>query len=278
MRFITSFSTPRSTAGSTRMRLSTRSPWRRKASSPNRAAGTSPNCIFRSGSSSGWQSPGWGAAASPIGSASSGRPKNWPPGKNRRSRRSDTGCTSISTAPAAGQYRSRRPSGSCCRRPASVRAPRGPRYARPMPFVSKTVEVAADAASILAIVADFESYPQWNQEIKGLWVLARYDDGRPSQLRLDAAYEAIEDTLIQAVYYPGPNQIQTVMQQGNLFKKQEQLFSVVEMGATSLLTVDMDVEPALPVPAPMVKKLADNVLDYLAENLKRRAEELSSEN
>ena len=146
-----------------------------------------------------------------------------------------------------------------------------------MPFVSKTVEVAADAASILAIVADFESYPQWNQEIKGLWVLARYDDGRPSQLRLDAAYEAIEDTLIQAVYYPGPNQIQTVMQQGNLFKKQEQLFSVVEMGATSLLTVDMDVEPAMPIPAPMVKKLADNVLDYLAENLKRRAEELSSE-
>ena len=49
-----------------------------------------------------------------------------------------------------------------------------------MPFVSKTVEVDADAASILAIVADFESYPQWNQEIKGLWVLARYDDGRPS--------------------------------------------------------------------------------------------------
>ena len=146
-----------------------------------------------------------------------------------------------------------------------------------MPFVSKTVEVAADAGSILAIVADFESYPQWNQEIKGLWVLARYDDGRPSQLRLDAAYEAIEDTLIQAVYYPGPNQIQTVLQQGNLFRKQEQLFSVVDIGATSLLTVDMDVETEMPIPAPMVKKLADNVLDYLAENLKRRAEELSSQ-
>ncbi|MBV8861392.1 MAG: SRPBCC family protein [Mycobacterium sp.] len=142
-----------------------------------------------------------------------------------------------------------------------------------MPFVSKTVEVGADAASILAIVADFESYPQWNKEIKGLWVLARYDDGRPSQLRLDAAYEAIEDSLIQAVYYPAPNQIQTVMQQGKLFKKQEQLFSVVEMGPMSLLTVDIDVEPAMPIPAPMVKKLADNVLEYLAENLKRRAEE-----
>ncbi|HTZ12781.1 MAG TPA: SRPBCC family protein [Mycobacterium sp.] len=145
-----------------------------------------------------------------------------------------------------------------------------------MPFVSKTVEVDADAASILAIVADFESYPQWNDGVKGLWVLARYDDGRPSQLRLDAKYEAIEDSLIQAVYYPSPTQIQTVLQQGNLFKKQEQLFSVVDMGGSSLLTVDLDVEPSMPIPAPMVKTMANNVLDYLAENLKKRAEELSS--
>jgi ribosome-associated toxin RatA of RatAB toxin-antitoxin module len=145
-----------------------------------------------------------------------------------------------------------------------------------MPFVSKTVEVAADAATILAIVADFEAYPQWNDGVKGLWVLARYDDGRPSQLRLDAKYEAIEDSLIQAVYYPNPNQIQTVLQQGNLFKKQEQLFSVVDTGASSLLTVDLDVEPSLPIPAPMVKTLANNVLDYLAENLRKRAEDLGS--
>jgi ribosome-associated toxin RatA of RatAB toxin-antitoxin module len=145
-----------------------------------------------------------------------------------------------------------------------------------MPFVSKTVEVAADATAILAIVSDFESYPQWNDGVTGLWVLARYDDGRPSQLRLDAKYEAIEDSLIQAVYYPAPNQIQTVLQQGNLFKKQEQLFSVVATGATSLLTVDLDVEPSLPIPAPMVKTMANNVLDYLAENLKKRAEELSA--
>jgi len=142
--------------------------------------------------------------------------------------------------------------------------------------VSKTVEVAADAASIMAIVADFESYPQWNEEIKGLWVLARYDDGRPSQLRLDAAWQGFEGTYIQAVYYPSPNQIQTVMQQGNLFTRQEQLFSVVEVGPTSLLTVDMDVETELSAPKPMVKKLINDVLDYLAENLKRRAEQLAA--
>ncbi|MGH3560715.1 MAG: SRPBCC family protein [Mycobacterium sp.] len=145
-----------------------------------------------------------------------------------------------------------------------------------MPIVSKTVEVAADAATIMAIVADFEAYPQWNEEIKGLWVLARYDDGRPSQLRLDTVVQGVEGTYIQAVYYPGATQIQTVMQQGDLFAKQEQLFSVVEIGPTTLLTVDMDVETQLPVPKPMVKKAVNNALDYLADNLKRRAEQLAA--
>ncbi|WAJ45610.1 SRPBCC family protein [Mycobacterium sp. Aquia_216] len=145
-----------------------------------------------------------------------------------------------------------------------------------MPVLSKTVEVDANAAAIMAIVADFERYPEWSDGAKGCWVLARYDDGRPSQIRLDAAYQGFEGTFIQAIYYPGSNQIQTVLQQGELFKKQEQLFSVVEMGASSLLTVDIDVEPSMPVPAPMVKMMLNNVLDHLADNLKKRAEHLAA--
>ncbi|BBZ01373.1 cyclase [Mycolicibacterium chitae] len=144
-----------------------------------------------------------------------------------------------------------------------------------MPIVSKTLEVAADEASILSIVADFEAYPQWNEEVKGCWILHRYDDGRPSQLRLDTLIQGNEGTYIQAVYYPAPNQIQTVMQQGEHFSKQEQLFSVVGMGPTSLLTVDMDVETTFPVPAMMVKKVANEALEHLADNLKARAEALA---
>ncbi|GAB7067510.1 SRPBCC family protein [Mycobacterium hodleri] len=144
-----------------------------------------------------------------------------------------------------------------------------------MPLVSKTVEVEAPAETIMAIVADFESYPQWNEEIKGCWILARYDDQRPSQLRLDTSVQGMDGTYIQAVYYPGENQIQTVMQQGDLFSKQEQMFSVVAMGPTSLLTVDLDVEVSMPVPAMMVKKVVNDALEHLADNLKKRAESLS---
>ncbi|MGH3582124.1 MAG: SRPBCC family protein, partial [Mycobacterium sp.] len=114
-------------------------------------------------------------------------------------------------------------------------------------------------------------------EITGLWILARYEDGRPSQLRLDTKIQGMASTFIQAVYYPGDNQIQTVLQQGDIFAKQEQLFSVVEMGPISLLTVDMDVEVSMPgIPSLMVKKIAGDALEHLAGNLKKRAEELSA--
>ena len=145
-----------------------------------------------------------------------------------------------------------------------------------MPIVSKTVEIAATPETILSIVADFEAYPQWNEEIKGCWVLARYDDGRPSQLRLDVAVSGMDGSYICAVYYPSPAEIYTVLQQGDLFSKQQQNFSVVPLGATSLLTVDFDVETKLAIPKTMVKKVVSDALDYLADNLKKRAEQLSA--
>jgi ribosome-associated toxin RatA of RatAB toxin-antitoxin module len=145
-----------------------------------------------------------------------------------------------------------------------------------MPIVSKTVEVAATPETIMSIVADFEAYPTWNEEIKGCWVLARYDDGRPSQLRLDVQIQGMDGTYICAVYYPSAAEIYTVLQQGDLFSKQQQNFSVVGMGATSLLTVDLDVETKMAVPKVMVKKVINDALEYLADNLKKRAEQISA--
>jgi ribosome-associated toxin RatA of RatAB toxin-antitoxin module len=145
-----------------------------------------------------------------------------------------------------------------------------------MPVVSKTVEVAAGPETIMSIVADFEAYPEWNEEIKGCWVLARYDDGRPSQLRVDVSVQGMDGTYICAVYYPSPAEICTVLQQGDLFAKQQQNFSVVGMGATSLLTVDLDVETKMTIPKAMVRKVVNDALDYLADNLKKRAEQLGA--
>ena len=123
--------------------------------------------------------------------------------------------------------------------------------------MSKTVEVDADAALIMEIVARLRGLPaveRGDQGSLGAGPLRRRS-AQPVAAR-HRSTKAFESIFIQAVYYPGDNQIQTVMQQGDLFAKQEQLFSVVRDGADHLLTVDLDVETTMPVPTPMVKKIA----------------------
>ena len=58
--------------------------------------------------------------------------------------------------------------------------------------------------SIMAIVADFESYPQWNDEVRAVDALARYDGGRPSQRRPGTVIQGIEGAYIQAGLLPEP--------------------------------------------------------------------------
>ena len=127
----------------------------------------------------------------------------------------------------------------------------------------------------MAIVADFETYPQWNEGIKGVWVLARYDDGRPSQLRLDTEVSGFQGTYIQAVYYPGAHQIQTVMQQGDLFPSRSNCSAWCRRGR--LLA---DGGPGRGAQHAGARADGEDAPQHragpLAENLKKRAEQLAA--
>lgn len=95
-------------------------------------------------------------------------------------------------------------------------------------------------------------------------------------MRLDVEIQGQSGVFITAVYYPAENQIFTMLQQGDHFTKQEQRFSIVPLGPDStLLQVDLDVEVKLPVPGPMVKKLAGETLEHLAKALEGRVEQLT---
>jgi hypothetical protein len=84
----------------------------------------------------------------------------------------------------------------------------------------------------MAIVADFDSYAQWNDEAKAVYALARYDGGRPGQRRLDTVIHVYRTAYIQAGLPP-----------------EEQSFLAGQTGPTTLLTVDMDVKTEMTIPS-----------------------------
>jgi ribosome-associated toxin RatA of RatAB toxin-antitoxin module len=145
-----------------------------------------------------------------------------------------------------------------------------------MPIVSKTIEVSAPPELVVAIVIDYEVYPQWNKEITEVEILERLPDGRPRIVRLRVETNGMSSTNVAEIAYLNAAQVATRLLESDIFEKQEQTFSIVPMGPTCLLTVDMDVETKLPIPKAMVKTLADQVLGHLADGLKARAEQLTA--
>ncbi|OHU21487.1 SRPBCC family protein [Mycobacteroides franklinii] len=145
-----------------------------------------------------------------------------------------------------------------------------------MPVVSQTVEVAAPPQVIVSIVTNYEAYPEWNKEIASVEILQRLPDGRPHIVRLKVETSGMSSTNVAEIAYLNASQVATRLLESDIFEKQEQTFSIVPMGQICLLTVDMDVETKLPIPKPMVKKLANQVLEHLAEGLKGRAEAVAS--
>lgn len=145
-----------------------------------------------------------------------------------------------------------------------------------MPVVSQTVEVAAPPQVIVSIVTNYEAYPEWNKEITSVDILQRLPDGRPQIVRLKVETSGMSSINVAEIAYLNASQVATRLLESDIFEKQEQTFSIVPMGPTCLLTVDMDVEIKLPIPKPMVKKLANQVLEHLAEALKSRSEQIAS--
>lgn len=60
---------------------------------------------------------------------------------------------------------------------------------------SSTV-IAADPSTVLDVIADFESYPEWAGEVKTVEVLAREGDGWPDRVQFSLDAGIIKDTYV----------------------------------------------------------------------------------
>ncbi len=56
------------------------------------------------------------------------------------------------------------------------------------------VEIAADPAEIMAVIADITAYPQWCPGVQSAWVEAAYPDARPRDVEMIFDSGPIQDT------------------------------------------------------------------------------------
>ena len=142
-----------------------------------------------------------------------------------------------------------------------------------MPFVSKTVEVAANADTILAIVADFESYPEW-ADVKEARILEHDPEGRGKRVeyRVAALGKSVRYVL-EYDYAEAPTSFSWKLVEGDLVRRLDGTYRFEPEGASSTrVHYDLAVDLAVPLPGLVKRRAAGMIMGNALKELKKQVE------
>ena len=135
------------------------------------------------------------------------------------------------------------------------------------------ITVDADAASVMAVIADFSSYPEWATGVKQADVLEDGPDGRAGQVRflLDAA--PIKDEYTLAYDWDDDRQVTWTLVKGKVLKGMDGAY-VLDEGADGVTTVTyrLAVDVSIPMIGMLRRKAEKVIIDAALKGLKKRVE------
>jgi ribosome-associated toxin RatA of RatAB toxin-antitoxin module len=138
--------------------------------------------------------------------------------------------------------------------------------------VRDSIVITADPDSIMDVIADYEAYPEWQDEIKEAEILATDDDGWGTEVRfkVDATIAVVNYTLS---YTYTDTSLRWTMVEGDKVKRNEGSYELTDQGdGTTLVEYDLEVEPGIKVPSMLRKQASKRIVRTALEGLKRRVE------
>jgi uncharacterized membrane protein len=137
---------------------------------------------------------------------------------------------------------------------------------------TQSIVVDAPAADVMAVIADFPSYPQWVAAAKKVEVEETGDDGRARRVHFVLDAGAVKDDYVLEYDWDGDRQVSWNLVQGQMQKRQEGSYTLVETGGRTEVTYKITIDLSIPMLG-MIKRRAEKViLDTALKELKKRVE------
>jgi ribosome-associated toxin RatA of RatAB toxin-antitoxin module len=135
-----------------------------------------------------------------------------------------------------------------------------------------TISITADPARVMAVIADFASYPEWARGVKSATVVAEGIDGRASEVEfvLDAA--PIRDQYTLAYTWEGDEQVTWTLVQARMLKSMEGAYVLVDRDGSTDVTYELTVDLSIPMIGMLKRKGERVIIDTALKGLKQRVE------
>lgn len=138
--------------------------------------------------------------------------------------------------------------------------------------VSDTIDIEAAAQEIFEVATDFDTYPDWNANIKKVEVKETDDEGYPTHVwfEVDAKVRTVRYTL-EYDYSNAPASFSWELVDGDV-KELSGSYGFDEFDDVTEVTYEVKIDPGFPLPGFMKRQAERQIMKSALQELKKRVE------
>jgi ribosome-associated toxin RatA of RatAB toxin-antitoxin module len=138
--------------------------------------------------------------------------------------------------------------------------------------VQDSIDIEASAEEIFEVATDFESYPEWNADIKKAEIKKADSQGRPTEVwfEVDAKLKVVRYTLAYD-YSNAPASFSWDLLHGDV-KELSGSYSFDEFDDVTEVSYELAVDPGFPIPKLLRRQAERRIVEGALQDLKKRVE------
>ena len=137
---------------------------------------------------------------------------------------------------------------------------------------TSSIVMPAEPAQVMAVIADFDAYPQWAQGVKLAEVVEGPKD-RPRQVHFELDASPIKDSYTLAYDWHGDQSVTWTLVEGKMLKAMDGAYELLDRGDGSTeVTYRLAVDIAIPMIGMLKRKAEKVIIDTALKGLKKRVE------
>ena len=139
-----------------------------------------------------------------------------------------------------------------------------------------SIDIAASPGAVLDVIADFDSYPEWADEVKKVSVLSEDGDGWADQVEFTLDAGAIKDTYVLDydwdVTDDGTGVVSWSLVTAQVLKAMNGSYTLKGDEAGTTVTYRLAVDVKIPMLGMLKRKAEKVIIDTALKELKKRVE------
>ena len=138
---------------------------------------------------------------------------------------------------------------------------------------AQTIYIEADPSTVMDVIADIGSYPEWVAEYKETEVLERDGAGNPKTARLVLDAAVLKDTMVLTYQWPADRlSVTWSLVSSSLLRALQGAYRLSPNGSGTDVTYELSVDLIIPMIGLLKRKAERRLTDTALKDLKKRAE------